>query len=251
MARTLTAQPEQTIVARAPEDKTETLVRDLDRVTRRGLWALPVWAVLLFVGTVDHQPDTRTDFAGFARYVTTPEFLTSHIVASIIGAGIGVLGLLALFTFLAVRVRSRLAAAGLAMAVVGNVMLTALFGLAAFGQVAVGRLYLAGHTAEAVAIYDDMYGVPLAATAAAGILLLVIGITTLGIAITRSRVLTRWVGIGMPLSIVVFGVVGAILNDFVQSIGAALLIATTVWLAYSARRATATEIKAAPAASVP
>ena len=41
----------------------------------------------------------------------------------------------------------------------------------------------------------------------------------------------------MPLSIVVFGVVGAILNDFVQSIGAALLIATTLWLAYSARRA--------------
>ena len=104
---------------------------------------------------------------------------------------------------------------------------------------AVGRLYLAGHTAEAVAIYDDMYGTPLAATAAAGILLLVIGIIALGIAITRSRVLTRWVGIGMPLGIVVFGVVGAILNDFVQSIGAALLIATTLWLAYSARRAPA------------
>src|SRR5439155_21792869 len=183
MARTLTAQPEQTIVSRAIEDKSLVVAHELDRITRWGLWALPAWAVLLFVGTVDHQPDTRTDFAGFARYVTTPEFLASHIVASIIGAGIGVLGLLALFMFLAVRVRSRLPAAGLAMAVVGNVMLTAVFGLAAFGQVAVGRLYLAGHTAEAVAIYDDMYGTPLAATAAAGILLLVIGIIALGIAI--------------------------------------------------------------------
>src|SRR5712664_2616374 len=145
----LEAQPERrspTIIARAPGDKTETLARDLDRTTRWGLWALPVWAVLLFVGTVDHQPDTRTDFAGFARYVTTPEFLASHIVASIIGAAIGVLGLLALFMFLALRVRSRLAVAGLAMAVAGNVLLTAVFGLAAFGQVAVGRLYLAGHT---------------------------------------------------------------------------------------------------------
>jgi len=242
MARTLAAQPElrsPTIGSRTPGDNTSPLAHELDRITRWGLWALPVWAVLLFVGTVDHQPDTRTDFAGFARYVTTPEFLASHIVASIIGAGIGVLGLLGLFMFLALRVRSRLAAAGLAMAVVGNVMLTAVFGLAAFGQVAVGRLYLAGHTAEAVAIYDDMYGVPLAATAAAGILLLVIGITALGIAITRSRVLTRWVGIGLPVSIVVFGVVGAILNDFVQTIGAALLIVTTLWLAYSARRAPA------------
>ncbi len=242
MARTLAAQPElrsPTIGSRTPGDNTSPLAHELDRITRWGLWALPVWAVLLFVGTVDHQPDTRTDFAGFARYVTTPEFLASHIVASIIGAGIGVLGLLGLFMFLALRVRSRLAAAGLAMAVVGNVMLTAVFGLAAFGQVAVGRLYLAGHTAEAVAIYDDMYGVPLAATAAAGILLLVIGITALGIAITRSRVLTRWLGIGLPVSIVVFGVVGAILNDFVQTIGAALLIVTTLWLAYSARRAPA------------
>jgi len=156
MARTLTAQPERTIVSSAIDDKSYVVARELDRMSRTALWLLPVWAVLLFVGTVDHQPDTRTDFAGFARYVTTPEFLASHIVASIIGAGIGVLGLLALFMFLAVRVRSRLAAAGLAMAVVGNVMLTAVFGLAAFGQVAVGRLYLAGHTAEAVAIYDDM-----------------------------------------------------------------------------------------------
>src|SRR5438132_4299207 len=106
MARTLTAQPEQTIIPRTPGDNTPQLARDLDRITRWGLWLLPVWAVLLFVGTIDHQPDTRTDFAGFARYVTTPEFLASHIVASIIGAAIGVLGLLALFTFLALRVRS-------------------------------------------------------------------------------------------------------------------------------------------------
>jgi hypothetical protein len=242
MARTLAAQPEQrspTIVSRTYGDKTETLASDLDRTTRWGLWALPVWAVLLFVGTIDHQPDTNTDFGGFARYVTTPEFLASHIVASIIGAAIGVLGLLALFTFLALRVRSRLAVAGLTMAVTGNVMLTAVFGLAAFGQVAVGRLYLAGQTDSAVTTYKEMYGAPLAGTAAAGILLLVFGITALGIVIARSGALPRWVGIGVPLSIVAFGVVGAILNDFVQSIGAALLIGTTLWLALSAWRAPA------------
>src|SRR6266851_9635573 len=158
MARTLAAQPElrsPTIGSRTPGDNTSSLAHELDRITRWGLWALPVWAVLLFVGTVDHQPDTRTDFAGFARYVTTPEFLASHIVASIIGAGIGVLGLLGLFMFLALSVRSRLAAAGLTMAVVGNVMLTAVFGLAAFGQVAVGRLYLAGQTDSAVTTYRE------------------------------------------------------------------------------------------------
>jgi hypothetical protein len=236
------AQAEQrspAIASRASGQKTETFTRDLDRTTRWGIWSLPVWAVLLFVGTIDHQPDTNTDFAGFARYVTTPEFLASHIVASIIGAGIGVLGLVALFTFLALRMRSRLATAGLTMAVTGNVMLTAVFGLAAFGQVAVGRLYLAGQADSAVATYHDMYGAPVAATATAGILLLVFGITALGIVIARSRVLPRWVGLGLPLSIFVFGLVGAILNDFVQSIGAALFIGTTLWLAWSAWRAPA------------
>jgi hypothetical protein len=221
------------------EDTTSLRARELDRTIRWGLWALPVWTVLLFLATLTHQPDTRTDFAGFARYVTTTEFQISHIVASIIGAGIGVLGLLALFTFLALRVRSRLAAAGLALAVVGEVMITAVFGTAAFGQSAVGRLYLSGHTEDAVAIYNDMYGAPLSATAAAGVLLLVIGVVALGIAVARSGVLPRWAGIGMAVGIVVFGLIGVILADFVQSVGAALLFASAAWLAYSANRAPA------------
>jgi len=219
--------------------KTSVLIRELDRTTRWGLWALPTWTVLLFLGTLTHQPDPRTDFAGFARYVTTTEFLVGHIAYSIIGAGIGVLGLLALFNFLALRVRARLAAVGLALAVVGNVMITAVFGTAAFGQSAVGRMYLAGHTDDAIAIYNDMYGPPLSATAAAGLLLLVIGVVCLGITITRSRVLPRWTGIGMAGGIVVFGVIGVILADVVQSIGATLLIASTLWVAYTARRAPA------------
>ena len=229
------------------EALTSVAVRNLDRTSRWGLWALPIWTLLLFFGTLTHQPDTRTDFAGFAQYVTTTEFLVSHIFASIVGAAIGVLGLLALSLFLALRVRSRLTVPGLAMAVVGNVMVTAIFGTAAFGQSALGRLYLAGHTEEAVATYNDMYGAPLSATAAAGVLLLVIGVILLGIAVARSRVLPMWAGIGMAVGIVVFGVIGVILADFVQSIGAALLVASTVGLAYGAKP-TPTAWTAEPAA---
>jgi hypothetical protein len=224
------------IGAAGVEDRTAVRAGELDRTARWGLWALPVWTVLLLLGTLTHQPDTQTDFAGFARYVTTTEFLISHLVASIIGAAIGVLGFLALFTFLALRVPSRLAAVGLALAVVGNVLITAIFGMAAFGQPAIGRLYLAGQTAEAVATYDDMYGAPLTATAAAGILVLVAGVMILGVAIARSRVLPGWAGIGLAVGIVAFGVIGVILADIVQSIGAALLIASTLWLASAAWR---------------
>jgi len=218
------------------EEQTGVAIGELDRTARWGLWALPVWAALLFLGTLTHQPDTRTDFAGFARYVTTSEFLVSHIVASIVGAAIGVLGLLALFTFLALRRRTRFGAVSLAMAVVGNVLITAVFGMAAFAQPAVGRLYLSGSTGQAgaVAAYGDMYGTPLGITAGVGIVLLAVGVVTLGIAAARSRVLPAWAGIGMAVGIVVFGVVGAILNDFVQSIGAVVLIVSTLGLAYRA-----------------
>jgi len=216
--------------------RTTRLVVELDRTVRWGLWALPVWTVLLFLGTLTHQPDPQTNFAGFAAYVTTTEFLISHIVASIIGAGVGVLGLLALFTFLALRVRSRLAIAGLALAVLGNVMICSVFGVAAFGQPAVGRLHLAGQSADALTTYNDMYGAPLTATATAAVLLLVAGVIALGITVTRSRVVAPWTGIGMAVGIVVFGVIGVILADLVQSIGAVLLVASTTWLAYDAMR---------------
>jgi hypothetical protein len=206
---------------------------DIECISRWGLWALVVWSVFLFPGTLTHQPDTRTDFAGFAHYVTTTEFLVSHIVTSIIGGAIGVLGLFALFTFLALRIRSRLAAAGLCMAVVGNVMITAIFGMAAFAQPAVGRLYLAGHPEDAMATYSDMYGAPLSITAAVGLPLLVVGVICIGVAVARSRILPRWAGIGMAVGIVTFAVVGFILADFVQSIGAVVLIASSVWIAVS------------------
>jgi hypothetical protein len=242
MARVIVAPPEsrsQRIFSAGAQDSTPLLVLQLDRIARWGIWGTFVWTVCLLMGTLTHQPDTRTDFAGFARYVTTMEFLLSHIVNSIVGAAVGVLGLLALFVFLALRVRSHLAAVGLVFAVVGNVMITAIFGMAAFAQPSVGRLYLAGHTEDAVATYNDMYGVPLSATAAVGLPLLVIGIVCIGIAIARSRMLPRWAGIVMAVGIVVFGIVGFILADFVQSIGAVLLVASTLWVATSARRAPA------------
>jgi len=216
--------------------------RELDRASQWGLWALPAWTVLLFLGTLTHQPDTRTDFAGFARYVTTTEFLMGHIVYSILGAAIGVLGILALCMFLALHARARLTLAGLILAVVGNVMITSVFGVAAFGQSAVGRLYLAGHTDEAVATYNDMYGTPLSITAAAGILSLTVGIVMLGIVIYRSVVLAKWAGVGLALGMVVFGVIGVILADFVQSIGAVMLIVSTVGVALSGRRAGAGDL---------
>ena len=61
------------------------------------VWALPVYGVLLAVGTITHQPDHATDFGAYGHYITTTTFLVSHLAASIAGAGFGLIGAAALF----------------------------------------------------------------------------------------------------------------------------------------------------------
>ena len=85
--------------------------------------------------------------------------------------------------------------------------------------------------AEAVAINNAVYGTALNATALPAILLLTIGIVLFGVAVIRSGSLPKLAGIGLVVGIVVFGPLGFVLADVVQSIGAALLVASTVWIA--------------------
>jgi hypothetical protein len=216
---------------------TATRATALDRYAAWGLWALPVWAVLLFYGTLTHQPDPTTDFPGYARYITTTEFEISHLVASIFGAGVGTLGFTALFIVLGKGRTGPLALWGFVAAALGNSIITSVFGAAAFAQPAIGRAYLAGHTAEAIAINDDVYGPALFATALPALLLLTTGIVLFGVAVARSGSLPRWSGVGLALGGVVFAVIGFVLANFVQSIGAALLVASTAWLAGAGWRA--------------
>jgi hypothetical protein len=70
------------------------------RLSRLALWCLPVWALLLGLSTLTHQPDYEVEFDAYARYITTDRFLLSHIFASTVGAGIGTIGLVALFILL-------------------------------------------------------------------------------------------------------------------------------------------------------
>jgi hypothetical protein len=132
--------------------------------------------------------------------------------------------------------RAPLALWGFVVAALGNTGITAVFGAAAFAQPAIGRAYLSGHTAEAVAINNDVYGPALFATALPALLLFTTGMVLFGVAVTRSSSLPRLAGVGLALGGVVFAVIGFVLADFVQSIGAALLVASTVWIAIAGWR---------------
>jgi hypothetical protein len=207
----------------------------LARAARLGLWALPVWAALLFAGTVTHQPNWRTDLAGWSRYVTTSEFLASHLGASILGAAIGALGLVALGAVLASRGHPR---AGLWVMVTGvfaNVVSAAGFGMAALAQPAIGRDYLAGNTAQAgLLVRTAVNGEWMNVTAVTGELLLIVSVVVAGVAVARSGSLPRAAGIGFAISIVLFVIGGIPDNGPWQSIAAALMIASTAWIAAAA-----------------
>lgn len=201
---------------------------------RRSLWLLPVWAVLLFLSTLTHQPDAQTAFADFSAYVTTPQFLLSHLAGSIAGAAIGSIGVVGLMLYLQDTKVAGRAISGMAATVAANVFLTALFGVAAFAQPAMGRLFLSGQQ-NALDFYNQTYTSPLFGTALAGVLLFVAGGVLVGSAISGSGLFPRWVGwvyaiaaAGFPLSNFIFPVL--------QSLFSPLLILATVVLAWRASR---------------
>jgi len=113
------------------------------RAARIGLWSLPLYGVLLGLSTITHQPSV-TEFDAYARYVTTDVFLVSHLGASIFGAGVAILGAVAVTAFLVGGRAARTAVVGLALTTVTNVFMAATFGSAAFVQPGIGRAHLAG-----------------------------------------------------------------------------------------------------------
>jgi hypothetical protein len=72
----------------------------LDGFARIGLWLLPVYGLANLIGTLSSQPDYNKDFPGYARYIRTHEFLASHLLASMLGTAIGLLGFTALCVYL-------------------------------------------------------------------------------------------------------------------------------------------------------
>jgi hypothetical protein len=212
----------------------------LARAARLGLWALPVWAALLCLGTLNEQPHWQTQPAAWSRFVTTGEFLASHLVASILGAAIGALGMIALGAVLARRGHPAAGLATMVTGVVANVLTASAFGVAAFAQPALGRNYLAHPTAQArLLIKTAANGGPLGATIITSGLLLIVSAVVAGVGVARTRSLPRIAGIGFAVSMALF-----VLLQFPdigpwQAIVGALMTAFTAWIAAAGRRAPA------------
>ena len=197
------------------------------RAARIGLWLLPVYGILLGLSTLTHQPPIE-DFDAYARYVTTDVFLVSHLGASIFGAALAVLGVVAVTTYLVSGRSARLAVAGLVLTTIANIFLSAAFGSAAFVQPGIGRAYLAGVDGMPALNADTAYGPALGATALSATLLFVVSAVVLGIAIARTHRRLRAVGVAYAVLLPVFAISGFLLSAVQSAAGFAVAIATAV-----------------------
>jgi len=223
-----------TITGTLSKEKSGTAVPGVRAFIRGAIWALPVWAAMLFLGTLTHQPDPQTDFASFAAYVTTKQFLLSHLVNSIGGAAIGSIGVIALALYLQDSKSAGKAITGMVATVIGNTLTSSVFGGAAFAQTAAGQAYLAGQP-NALDFYNRVYSAPLLGTVLMGLLLFIIGGIFNGIAIAASGRFPRWVGWVYAAT-----VAGFVLSNFIIPVGqspmSALLFVSTVVVAWSTSR---------------
>jgi hypothetical protein len=189
---------------------------------------------MLFLGTLTHQPDPQTAFDDFADYVTTNQFLYSHLLNSILGAALGSIGVIGLMLYLQDSKVSGKAITAMVLTVTANTLTASIFGVAAFAQPAMGRLFLAGQ-ANALDFYNNVYAAPLFITALASLVLFIAGGIFAGIAITRSGRWPRWTGWVYAIC-----TTGFVLSNFLfpvgQSVTSALLFLVTVALAWSAAR---------------
>ena len=198
------------------------------RYLRTAVWGLPAFTGLLTLGTLTHQPDVDADFAGYADYVTTPVFLAGHLGASILGAAIGIVALSSLAVLAAAdggRPGRSLLGGGLS--VVGNVLNTAIYGVAAFFQPAIGRAFHSGADG-AEALNADVYGPVLFATAGVALLTWSAGAVLLGVGVAGLGRQVRLPGAVLAGALVAFYVAGQLPGPVQPVMGAIATAASVV-----------------------
>jgi hypothetical protein len=201
---------------------------------RVAVWAVAVYGVLLAASTITHQPDYDTDFPAYADYVTTQQFLLSHVVGSIAGAGFALVGGAAILV-LADRFAPGLARWGFILWAFAQVGLASVFGVAAFFQPAIGRAFQDGAGDIAVAINEDVYGGPVLVMVGVSLLLFLVGAGLLGLAARRAETLPRWAGWVFAASALAF-VLAFFLFETVQPIGGLGVAVAGVGFGIGARR---------------
>jgi hypothetical protein len=151
-----------------------------------------------------------------------------------VGAAIGSIGVIGLMLYLQDSKAAGRAITGMAATVAGNTLTSSIFGVAAFAQPAMGRLYQAGQQ-NALDFYNLVYAAPLFGVAIVALLLFIAGGVFTGNAIAASGRFPRWAGWVYAITTAGF-VLSNFLFPLAQSLFSALLFIATVIVAWRAGR---------------
>jgi hypothetical protein len=208
---------------------------------RAGLLALPISGLLTMWSTLIPQPNPVTEFEAWSRFVTTPDYLISHLLGTNLGIILLIFGVIALGAYLAKRGHSgRLGLMAMIITITANALgLMSASGWSTFAAPAIGRAYLTGmEDAMRVDVGADFIVIFMLVIA-----LSFIGNVLLGIAIWRSGILPKWAGAIWMAWAVMFYVAGVLFGFLftssslpTQPIGSLLMAISGGWIVWSALR---------------
>jgi hypothetical protein len=193
------------------------------------------------VHSLTPQPNPTTEFEAWSRFVTTTDYLISHLLGSNLGIILLIFGVIALGAYLAKGGRTvRLGLMAMVIIIAANALgLMSAGGWSTFAAPAIGRAYLAG--------IEDAIRIDVGADFIVIFMLVIalsfIGNVLLGIAIWRSRTLPKWAGAIWIAWAVMFYVAG-VLSGFLftssslptQPIGSLLMAISSGWIVWSVFR---------------
>jgi hypothetical protein len=207
---------------------------------RAGLLGLPLYGLLTLWASREPQPNPDTEYEAWARFVTTDEYVLTHVLGTGLGVILVIFGTFALGAHLAGTRAARSGLVGMVLAVFGQSIFLFFGGVSAFGSPMEGQAYLAGMNLGELpqSTAGNVQNIVLLLA----ILLCLVGNVLLGIAVWRSGSLPRWAGalwIVAALLMYPFGIVlGALTTGATPvtvPIGAGLVTVAGAWMVWHLR----------------
>ncbi len=206
-----------------------------------GLLALPLYGLLTLWSAREPQPNPDERYEEWSRFVTTPEYVLTHVLGSGLGLIFVILGTVALGAYLAGTRAARLGLWAMVVATFGQCIFLFFTGLSTFGPPMEGEAYLAGMNLDELppSVADNVQ----MAVMGTAILVGFVGNVMLGVAVARSRALPVAAGLLWIVAALLMYPFGIILGALTTGatpvtvpIGAGLIAISGAWLFWRARR---------------
>jgi hypothetical protein len=171
-------------------------LRSSDGLTRFGLLALPLAGLLALIGLYSTlQLGSGGILAsGDNRAIVSGGYFLSVFLGNILALAVLILGVVALYAYLANGGQSALALGAMVSSVFGIALTLSTVGVNAYAVPALSRSFLEGKT-QSIRIIDYVFAGPLGTVSTLAFLLYSAGFVLFGVAVWRSGALPGWAGV--------------------------------------------------------